>query len=89
MVRAKMKVTKIESSMGTRRVIEDGKEKWMPAELRTVVLNPIYDPDPNSENGKFYASSPSGEIRLGTINPEAWSAFVLNQDYYIDFTPAN
>jgi hypothetical protein len=33
--------------------------------------------------------SPSGEIKLGTINPAAWEAFELGREYYIDFTPAD
>lgn len=57
-------------------------------ELRTVNLTPVYDSDKNSENGKFYAYTPTGEIKLGTINPSAWEQFELGKEYYVDFTPA-
>lgn len=57
-------------------------------EVRTVHLNPVYDADKTSENGKFYAYTPGGHIELGTINPEAWNQFELGKEYYVDFTPA-
>jgi hypothetical protein len=46
-------------------------------------------PKPDAENKKFWDSSPTGELRLGTINPEAWQAFEIDGEYYIDFTPAD
>jgi len=96
-VRAKFKVTRIEASTGSRaqrdadgNILKDerGYQKNETCEMRTVVLSTVYSPDPNSENGKFWAASPSGEVRLGTINPEAWSRFELDKEYFLDFTPA-
>lgn len=91
MVRAKFKVVRIERTMGSRKVgaDENGRDKWEPCELNTIVLNPVYaNSDPEHENSKFWAASPSGEIRLGTVNAEAVKQFELDQEYYIDFTPA-
>jgi len=63
--------------------------KPTPVELRSLRFNPVYgNGDPNHENTKFWKASPSGEIRLGTVNPAAWSAFEMGKEYYIDFTPA-
>ncbi len=57
--------------------------------MRTVVLQPVYaNNDPQHENSRFWDATPTGEIRLGTINPAAWEAFELNREYYVDFTPA-
>lgn len=89
-VRAKFKVTRVERSMGSREVPASepgGRPTWEPTEIQTIILNPVYSPDPASENHQFWQASPSGEIRLGTINPAAWEAFALDQEYYVTFTP--
>ena len=101
MVRGKFKVSKIELTTGSRKVrTADGldyeKEEYSPgqfrdkyefAELHTVILTPVYaNNDPTHENTKFWDASPSGEIKLGTINPGAWQQFELEKEYYVDFT---
>lgn len=89
-VRAKFKVHRIERSMGLQCTGRDerGREVYAACELHTIVLQPVYSSDPASENTKFWQASPSGEIKLGTINPTAWAAFELGGEYYIDFTRA-
>jgi hypothetical protein len=57
--------------------------------MRTLVFSPVYSQDPESENKKFWDASPQGEVRLGTVNPEAWKQFELGQEYYLDFTLAS
>lgn len=88
-VRAKFKVTNIARSMGSKPQIDgDGVRRYVPAEIQTIKLTPVYDSNPESENGKFYNATPSGEIVLGCINESAFSLFELDKEYYIDFTPA-
>lgn len=59
-------------------------------EMRSLKFSPVYaNNDPNHENTKFWNASPSGEIKLGTVNPEAWKQFELGKEYYVDFTPAD
>ena len=90
-VRAKFKVQRIEQTTGVKIVGRNdlGRDIYEPCELRTIVLSPVYaNGDPEHENSKFWQASPSGEIKLGTINPAAWEAFELNGEYYIDFTRA-
>lgn len=41
-----------------------------------------------ADSKEFWEASPSGEIKLGTINPEAAAAFEIGKAYYVDFTPA-
>lgn len=86
-VRAKFRVTRIESVEGVGRGPDfEGKPTYFPTELRTIVLIPVsYTGDPDSENSRFWSASPSGEIRLGTINEEAWKEFELRGEYYVDF----
>lgn len=55
--------------------------------LKTVTLWPVYDPDPNSENGRFYRWTPGGQITLCTINPAASDQFKLGAEVYVDFHP--
>jgi hypothetical protein len=55
--------------------------------MKTIKLQPVLkDSDPDSENSKFWAASPNGEIRLGTINMEAAAQFEINAEFYVDFT---
>lgn len=74
-VRAKFKVNEItEHAYGMQR-------------MKTIKLQPVSKTnDPESENSKFWSASPSGEIRLGTINMDAAAQFELNDEFYIDFT---
>ena len=86
MVRAKFKVTSITRNMGSVRVRdENGVEKWEKGEIQTVKLSPVTDG--SEENKRFYAASPCGHIELGSVNAEANRQFVLDGEYYIDFTP--
>lgn len=88
-VRARFKVREIVSSMGSRRGPDvDGRPHFVPCEMRTVVLDPVYSTNLEDENHKFWDATPTGEIRLGTINAEAWKYFELGSEYYIDFTKA-
>ena len=76
-VRAKFKVVRFEAMQHYRDASK---------ELRTIVLSPVTDG--SAENKEFYDATPSGEIKLGTLNPAAWQAFELGKEYYVDFTPA-
>jgi len=81
-VRAKFKVNSITRTQSSAWV--DGKS--VPQEVQTIRLFPVCGGCP--ENEKFFASTPTGQIELATINPEAGNAFELNKEYYVDFTPA-
>lgn len=91
-VRAKFKVGEIRSVQHSARIdTAKGweKENLHRVEMRTIVLDPVSgNGDPGHENTKFWNQTPSGQIQLGTINPEAWAEFELGGEYYIDFTKA-
>ena len=82
MVRAKFRLARIESSMQTQ--YKDGITSER--EMRTLVFWPVSGG--SEENKAFWDATPSGEVKLGTVNPEAWSQFELNREYYLDFTAA-
>ena len=42
----------------------------------------------SKENKEFFHYTPFGEIRIGTINPEAIKEFEVGKEYYVDFTKA-
>jgi hypothetical protein len=53
-----------------------------------VTFVPVYDGNPESENGKFFEATPSGSISLGIVNEAASVQFVEGKEYFVDFTPA-
>jgi hypothetical protein len=99
MVKAKFKLNKVEITQGqTKRrtpdgmayeKIEKGAEVYDHCELRTLIFSPVYaNSDPTHENSRFWDYSPSGEIKLGTVNPAAWNYFELGKEYYVNFEEA-
>lgn len=53
-----------------------------------IALTTVYDPNPESENGRFFAATPSGSISLGVVNESAAELFEPGKEYYVDFSPA-
>jgi hypothetical protein len=53
----------------------------------TIYMSPVYSGSP--ENEQFYKYTPSGQIILSTVNPEAAAQFVVGEEYYADFTHAD
>lgn len=51
-------------------------------------LEPVYDPNPDTENGKFYQYTPSGNVNLNGIREETANRFEVGRFYYVDFTLA-
>jgi hypothetical protein len=91
-IRCKMLVNGIERGMGSKQVIDPatGKSSWVPCEQRTIKLHPVYgNGDPNHENTKFWAATPSGQFHFTMISLETAEVFELNKEYYVDITPAD
>jgi hypothetical protein len=85
---AKFKVNQITRSTTSKNVKQpDGKDTWVPAEMQTIVANPVSgNGDPEHENTKFWQATPSGKLELGCVNLEAAQFFELNEEYYVTFT---
>jgi len=80
MVRAKFKVDAIEyTNSGTTE---------NPNIKATVKMTPVYGGSNNAseENKRFWQWTPSGDLKLGTINKEAADYFEIGKEYYLDFT---
>ena len=50
----------------------------------------VYEPytTKDTENARFTKATPWGDIKMGIDNPAAMEQFVINREYYVDFTPA-
>lgn len=98
MVRAKFKYVGYESSLLTRSKRdadgsdikdENGRGVWEEVEMRTLRFSPVFaNNDPKHENSLFWRATPSGEVKLGTVNPEAWGWFTIGKEYHVDFQEA-
>lgn len=49
-----------------------------------IKLYPVTGDSP--ENKEFFKWTPSGNIEIGTVNPEAAKQFEVGKEFYIDFT---
>jgi len=88
-VRAKFTVQSVTRQQGSRYVPSKNPGHhgtYEPCELLTIKLNPVYDPEPGSENHEFWSATPSGNIELGVVKGETGRYFELGAEYYIDFT---
>lgn len=97
-VRCKFKVTSITKTMGSKPKLdaegnvvknERGHAEYEPCEMATVKMSPVYaNNDPKHENSKFWAATPMGSFEMGTVNAEAVAQLKLDDEVYIDITPA-
>lgn len=87
MVVAKFNTNAIESTLAQKEIGRDAENKavYGQVELKTIKMSPVYSSDKNSENGKFWDASPSGELRLGTVNGSAAADFELGKEKFILF----
>lgn len=53
----------------------------------SILLHPVISG--SKENEEFFRWTPSGEIKIGTINAAAAAQFVPGKEMYVDFTPAD
>jgi hypothetical protein len=77
-VRAKFKVAGINQVEGWGT----GEHKV----LHTITLRPVVGG--STENDKFYAATPSGEVQLGVVGAVVAGQFEIGKTFYLDFTPA-
>ncbi len=63
---------------------EHGRNVYAMGEMRSVSMSPVYaNGDPNHENSRFWAASPSGRFELGTVNLDAAADIKPGKEYYI------
>lgn len=55
--------------------------------FKVILGAPEYDPDPESENGKFFEATPCINMELYVSNEAAEKAFPEGKDVWVDFTP--
>jgi hypothetical protein len=54
--------------------------------LARILMNSVYDTEPQNEDDKFIPGEPQGPFRFNIKNPAVADLFVAGQDYYVDFT---
>lgn len=81
---AKFKVTRVEKSIGTVYLPTESPQ-YQDREVTTVTLVPVSS-SPDLEDQKFWAATPFGEIKIGTIRHEAAAQLELGKVYYVNFT---
>jgi hypothetical protein len=85
-VRAKFAVNRKSQSLGSTK---DDKGNWIQCVVNTIEMSPVYgNNDPEHENSKFWAATPSGKLELGVIPEEVGNVFEIGKEYYIDITEA-
>ena len=52
-----------------------------------IDLSPVYDSNPESENGRFYKATPWGQITLGVVSDSVGETLKPGVEVYVDFTP--
>lgn len=82
--RAKFQLIKTTQTMHSKK---DNDGNWITVPLTSMSFQVVHGNTP--ENERFFASTPSGTIELGVINPDAAQQFELGKEYYIDFIPAD
>lgn len=82
MLVAKFKVSSIGRQMGSRQTPEG---KYEPAEVQSINMQAVSG-SASEENKTFWEATPTGEIKLGMLNENAWSFFDLNEEVYVYFS---
>jgi len=80
MIRAKFKCQSVTKALGWNR----GPDQPVAPFLYTAKFVPVVGD--SDENKRFWAATPSGQIELSSILPDA---FEPGKSYYVDFTPAD
>ena len=90
---AKFKVEDIKLSRGLRVKLDaegkperdqSGCEVYEKCAMRSIRMLPVYgNGDPHHPNTKFWQATPSGELRLDIVNPDASSQFEVDQEWLI------
>jgi hypothetical protein len=68
--RCKMKIEQISSEYGAKRLI----------------ARPVYDPNPESENGKFFSATPGGTLDLSVVNEASIDNLNVGDEIYVDIS---
>lgn len=99
MTRCKFKLTKISRRLDTVTKLDGdgaplfdakGYRLTEPGEVWDLEFQPVYhNNDPAHENSRFWAYTPSGELRIGTINKAVVDGMEIGHEYYLDISPAS
>ena len=86
-VRAKFRVDYKSQPYVINQWLSDDQKSGVRA-VQDVIMSPV-SYEGSDENKQFFASTPSGQIRLTMTNPRVFVQFTQGKEYYIDFTSAD
>lgn len=66
-------------------VVEDNDHGGNKIQEQVSLCPVINDSEDNKNWSKW---TPSGSLSMTITNPDAWGAFEVNKEYFVDFTPA-
>lgn len=58
---------------------------WTDKDVNDVTFSAVYDSNPESENGKFFAATPAGSISLSSANADATVELITGKNYKVTF----
>ena len=65
------------------RVIDNDRSE---PTLARVLMNSVFDSEPQNENDKYIPGEPQGPFRFNLKDAKVADLFKVGQDYYVDFT---
>ena len=80
-------ITRCKARVWSKTEVKDHKGEVVGESVN--IGSPPYDPNPESENGRFFQATPSISMNLGVVNLAASAALEVGKDYYVDFIPVN
>lgn len=68
-----------------KSVVHTGMVDGKPAVSYSFTFAPVYSPDKDSENYKYWSYTPAGKLELNSIKSDF---FTVGEEYYLDLIPA-
>lgn len=88
-MRAKLRVSGVTEFVGSTEHNGDAPPKLGENLHFSAVAASSYPEDGSDENNTYAKYSPSASFEIYIANPALFGKFKVNEEYYVDFTPAN
>lgn len=89
MIRAKFRCDEVQEMFNDKW---DQEKKCYTGEkvkyAENVRFNAVYSSDKEDPNYSWSQATPCGQVFMSISNPGAWGAFKVNEQYFLDYTPA-
>ena len=86
-VRCKFKLYSRTSTIQAHGSYDKETNSYPTKEVQSFLFQVVTDG--SEEDKAFFASTPSGRLEIGVVNPEAVKELELNKTYFVTITPAD